>query len=98
MEIGLDLRRHCIKTEVKRQYNKMLSQYFKSGEKDLEGKIEFLKDLLQNVDWAGLRSRFSPLAGNSDAEVKISRKEDGLFQVEINRQIVWQEYLPQEEV
>ena len=98
MEIGLDLSRHCIKTEVKRQYNKMLSQYFKSGEKNFEDRIEFLKDVLQNVDLANLRSRFRDLAGDSDAEVKIFRKDDGLFQVKLNGQIVWQEYLPQEEV
>jgi len=95
MEIQLDLSKHCIKTEIQRQYDKSISEYFKTGETYLEDKIEFLKNILENIDLIGLRGRYQDLAGNSDAEVKLVLHGDGLFELKLDRATVHEGYLPQ---
>ncbi len=96
MEIDLDLSRHCIKTEIKRQYDKFISEYFKTKDPDLEDKIEFLKEVLENIDLIGLRGRFQELAGNCEGDVQVVLESDRLFKIKINRETIWSEYLPEE--
>lgn len=94
MEILLDLNKHCIKTEVKRQYNKFISEYFKSQDPKLEEKIEFLKNVLENVDLIELRAKYPDLSGGSSAEIRIGLREGDLFEVSVNREVIWQKQLP----
>ncbi len=51
-DIKLDLSRHCIETEIKKQYNKKISQYFKtdSNKKALEAEIEILKKWCRDIE------------------------------------------------
>ncbi|MFW6414950.1 MAG: hypothetical protein ACOCZ2_01420 [Thermodesulfobacteriota bacterium] len=93
MEIQLDLGRHCIKTEIKRQYDRSINEYFKTQNPELEEKIEFLKDVLENVDLIGLRGKYQELAGNSDADVRIVLHDGNIFEVIIDSESVWQESL-----
>lgn len=66
MKIKLNLSKHCIQTEAKRLYNQSVSQYFQAaGEsRQLEEKIEILKEVLEKCDFPGLRSIYPELAGN----------------------------------
>lgn len=67
--IKLDLSNHCIQTELKRLYNKKISKYFKAPKRELELEIEILKNLLERLDFAYLRSKFIELRGGYDGEI-----------------------------
>ncbi len=95
MEIQLDLGKHCIKTEIQRQYDKSISEYFKTQNPELEEKIEFLKDVLEKVDLIGLRGKYKELAGNSDADVRLVLHKGGLFELRLDQATVHKAYLPQ---
>lgn len=76
MELQLNLKKHCIATECKKIYNKSVSQYLKKiqgksdlDEKSIENTIELLKTALEKLDFPGLRSKYSELAGKSDSIV-----------------------------
>ncbi len=77
MNIKLNLRKHCIETEIKKIYNRSVSQYFKSGtdKAQLEKQIDLLKTFLEKSDFSYLRSTYPELAGHSDADVTL--KTDG---------------------
>lgn len=73
MNIKLNLKRHCIETEVKRLYNKALSQCLKPGAdiKYFEKHIEVLKKLLEECDFSGLRDLYPELRGHSEVEASL---------------------------
>jgi len=72
-KVDLDLRNHCIATEIKKRYNQSLSYFLKSrpGCDPPEEEIELLKQALETFDFPGLRSRYSDLAGDSDSQVTL---------------------------
>ncbi|HMA66218.1 MAG TPA: hypothetical protein VKO20_00230 [Desulfosalsimonadaceae bacterium] len=76
----LDLRRHCIETEMKRQYNKALSQYFKAAtdaeRQPLETRIEMLQKGLENFDFNHLRAGYPELRGDMEAEITLAAQQD----------------------
>jgi hypothetical protein len=78
LKINLNLRKHCIETEIRRLYNRSVSEYFKSGrdKERLEKKIDALKTLLEKSDFNRLRSSCSELAGHSDAETVLLIEDD----------------------
>lgn len=80
MKIVLNLKKHCIETEIKRRYNHSLSQYFKAdADKEvLEQEIGMLKTALENFDFPALRSGHKALAGNSGAMVELVGSDTGL--------------------
>jgi hypothetical protein len=84
--IRLDLNKHCVETEIRRQYNRTLSAYFKSGadKRTLEEKIDILQRALETLDFKFLRSSYPTLAGNSDAEVILAGEEEKGLAVQIN--------------
>jgi hypothetical protein len=54
MDIRLDLSRHCIETEIKKQYNKAISTYFRAGleeKRRLEPTIEVIRRALETLDF-----------------------------------------------
>ncbi|MBC2712022.1 MAG: hypothetical protein HGJ94_13870, partial [Desulfosarcina sp.] len=71
MNIELDLKRHCIETEMKRRYNAAISRYFKadSDKTDLEKELALLQQALQAFDFQQLRSRWPVLSGGSGCRV-----------------------------
>ncbi|MDY6825395.1 MAG: hypothetical protein SWH68_16605 [Thermodesulfobacteriota bacterium] len=89
-QIPLDLSDHCIQTETKRVYNRMVSRSLKSGDIDeaTEAGIELLKEALETLDFPRLRSQHAALAGGGDDEVAISRNENDAIMVLINQEPV----------
>jgi hypothetical protein len=81
MDIPLNLSRHCIETEIKRQYNNAVSAYFKAGAKEkrhLESTIEVMRRALETLNFNHLRSQYPPLAGGTDRNVVLSCESEGL--------------------
>ena len=75
MDIQLDLSAHCIETELNRQYNRAISEYFKGGveeQKRLEPIIDMLRLALETLDFAKLRSRYPALSGGAHEDIRIS--------------------------
>ena len=63
MEITLNTSRQCIETASKKEYERLIQQYFKtdSSEKNkilMEEQIEALTYFLQNADFSYLRNRY----------------------------------------
>jgi hypothetical protein len=80
-KVDLDLRNHCIATEIKKRYNVSLSNFLKSrpGYEPPEEEIELLKQALETLDFPGLRSLYPDLAGDSDSQVTLGIDENRLF-------------------
>ena len=75
MDIQLNLTRHCIETEIKRQYNKAVSAYFKADAKEkqrLQSTIEVMRRALETLNFPHLRTRYPPLAGGTDRHIILS--------------------------
>lgn len=90
MLIELDLRHHCIETAVKKQYNKSISQYFKTGsdKNKLEKQIDILKTVLEKCDFTHLRATYSELAGHCQANAAIRTDTQNRITIVLNgRQI-----------
>jgi len=83
--IQLDLSVHCIETEIKRIYNKLLSKVFKEDRNEgIENQIEILKHSLENFDFSRLRSTYPELAGGIESRVSIHCDPKGQPAIEIN--------------
>ena len=70
--VKLNLTKHCIHTEIKRLYNKTVSDYFikKDADKnELEDKIELFKNALESFDFGKLRITCPELAGGGECDV-----------------------------
>jgi len=92
MKVQLDLSKHCIETELKRLYNRSVSQYFKlKEEKDsLEELIEHLQQALTGLDFPLLRSRFPELAGDTDKDIFLLTENNDQIHVYVNgKKISW---------
>lgn len=73
MEIKLELTKHCIQTEAKKKYERLMSKYFKQATSDrnlsiLEEQIEGLKYFLEHADFGYLRATYSFLNGNQGGQ------------------------------
>lgn len=82
MEIQLDLSTHCIETELRKHYNKAVSEYFKAGweeKRPLESVIDMISHALETFDFAKLRARYSALAGGTHHKIIISRKDKNVL-------------------
>ena len=82
LHISLDLRKHCIETEIRRLHNQSIGAYFKADANEkpaLEPRIELLEKALKTFDFNHLRSTYPPLAGGGKAEVAlVSESNDDL--------------------
>lgn len=91
--VELDLRRHCVRTEVRRCYEQALSDYFRAGEEqrpELEERIELLREMLEDADLAGLRASCPELAGGADVRAQLMREETGRVLLRAgNRTLEW---------
>jgi hypothetical protein len=90
MQIFLDLSRHCIETEIRKQHNKALSAYFRMRGRDraLEARIEALENAQRRLDFMDMRHRHEELRGGGDADVRLHVEDDGHLQVILNGTIV----------
>ena len=88
MNLKISMKRHCIETEIRRQYNRAISEYFKAGDgaekRDLEARIEMLQHALETMDFNGLRNRYADLRGQSDADVRLMDDKAGQLHITIN--------------
>jgi len=90
IRIPLDLSRHCIQTETRRIYNRLVSECLQSAEidADMEGKIDLLVHVLETFDFAQLRSAYPELAGGGAAEVALIREDSGRIAIQIDDGVV----------
>jgi len=90
MNIKLNLRQHCIETEIKKCYHRSVSQYFNSDKNKelLEEQIEMLKTALEQFDFPRLRSKYPELAGHNDAEVFLSKDLQDHIMLILNNRIL----------
>lgn len=89
MNIKLSLKRHCIETEIKKQYNKAVSDYFKAGGKgdaqqDLDSRIDILHQAIETLDFRYLRNQYRPLRGETDDDVTLARDTANQLYLYIN--------------
>ncbi len=87
MNHKLSLEQHCIETEIKKRYNRAVSDYLKTGghdAQDLEETIELFREALETFDFGGLRSRHPDLRGNSHADAGLYKDEAGRLHITIN--------------
>lgn len=94
--VRLNLKRHCIETEIKRCYNAAVAEYFKAGpsveQKDLERRIDLLHHGLKVLDFGNLRNRFPELCGGSDADVDLEDSVDRGLTIRINGVTIYAEH------
>jgi hypothetical protein len=85
LEIRLDLRRHCVQTEIKRLYNLALGAYFKPGadKSGLEARIGLLKQALEGFDFPALRGRYPGLCGGGSQPVVLFEEPDGVVRLRV---------------
>ncbi len=71
IKLKLDLKKHCIQTELIKLYNKAVNSYFKGigNIENLEFKIESLKNVLSEYNFGKLRTVYPELSGGSDCNV-----------------------------
>jgi len=86
MKIKLNLKKHCVETELKRLYNRSLSQYFKPGsnQEQIEKIIDVIKTVLENSNISNLRSKYPELAGKSEANIVLTTDRQDQVVILIN--------------
>ena len=79
MKIKLNLKNHCIQTEVKRRHEAAISRFFKSGKDTdaIEAELVLLEKALAAFDFAHLRSRWPALSGGDDCPVFLVSDDSG---------------------
>ncbi|TFH38243.1 MAG: hypothetical protein E4G96_10750 [Chrysiogenales bacterium] len=77
--VNLHLNQHCIETEAKREYCRLMDAYFDTDDVEgvLEERIELLRDFLEKSDFLKLRSSDPRLSGDRKSKVVIKRAERG---------------------
>lgn len=76
-ELKLDLSKHCIETEIKRQHNRAVSDYFRAGpavRRHLEEVIEQTRHVLEAADFKQLRSTYPSLAGHCETNAVLTQE------------------------
>lgn len=86
MKIKLNLKKPCVETELKRLYNRSLSQYFKPGsnQKQIEKILDVIKTVLENSNISNLRSKYPDLSGNSEADIVLTTDRQDQVVILIN--------------
>lgn len=93
VRIPLDLSKHCIQTETKRVYNRLLSTCLKPGTgpdslAEQKQKLELLQQALETWDFAALRAAYPELAGDREAAVVLVTGPDGRLRISLNGRIL----------
>lgn len=85
-EIELDLRKHCIETAIKRLHSRLLSEYFRNreGNVEIEEKLSLLQKAMRRFDFSALRTERKELAGKSDARITLTDNGGSLPGIDID--------------
>jgi hypothetical protein len=89
--VHLDLQNHCIETEIKHHYNRILNRLLKSraAETDLENQLELMLLALESFDFSYLRSRSRALAGGlAGADVQLRAGSAGGVDLYVDGEII----------
>ncbi|MBN1498106.1 MAG: hypothetical protein JXA07_15140 [Spirochaetes bacterium] len=83
--VKLHIKNHCIETEARREFSRLMDTYFNTDdvEGELDGRIELLRDFLENSDFRALRSSDQRLSGERESDVVITRCEKGSINLEV---------------
>ncbi|MFW5930836.1 MAG: hypothetical protein ACOCQI_03705 [Desulfosalsimonas sp.] len=88
MNIKIAVNRNCIETSIKGLYNRAISKYFRAKDeeekKGLESRIDLLHHALETLDFNFLRNTYKDLRGQSEAEVRLGRNDNGALYITIN--------------
>ncbi|MFP4452677.1 MAG: hypothetical protein ACOC03_04115 [Desulfosalsimonas sp.] len=88
MNIKIPVDKYCIETSTKGQYNRAISKYFKTKDenekKELEARIDLLHHALKTLDFNFLRSAYKDLRGESGAEIRLGRNNNGALFITID--------------
>ena len=84
MIIRLDLSKHCIETAIKKVHDKLIHQYFQTGDDRavLELAIESIKTILEVADFSELRQKYPELAG-SDSNVSLTILKEHIIFIQL---------------
>ncbi|MCW7754712.1 hypothetical protein OOT00_12040 [Desulfobotulus sp. H1] len=78
--LHLDLSRHCIVTEIKRQQERAVSLALKGKmDQNIVERAEILRQVLENTDLKLWRGKFAELQGGSRETVRLSWGPDGVW-------------------
>ncbi|MDY0132751.1 MAG: hypothetical protein RBR53_08785 [Desulforegulaceae bacterium] len=79
-KLDLDLSKHCIKTEIKKQYEKKLSLCLKNkADEETEVLVEALKEILETKDLISLRGKHKELSGKSNLKAELFILKDEIY-------------------
>jgi hypothetical protein len=83
--VKLHIKSHCIETEARNEYSRLMDTYFSTDdlEGELDGKIELLRDFLENSDFPTLRASDMRLSGGQESHVVIKRNGTGAIMLEV---------------
>ncbi|OQX64188.1 MAG: hypothetical protein B5M56_00410 [Desulfococcus sp. 4484_241] len=90
VEIPLDLSSHCIHTEIKRLYNRTLSECLGNPDIDdfAEERLELLKHALELFDFPALRAKYRELAGGTDSAVALLTDDAGRIIIKMDGTVI----------
>jgi len=88
MNISPNLKNHCVETEIKRQYNQLISKYFKlKTTEDItrsEAAIGLLQTALESLDFGWLRSTYPELRGGGEDDIFLTADTNDTLFISIN--------------
>ncbi|MCM2284475.1 MAG: hypothetical protein NDI81_06820 [Desulfobacula sp.] len=93
MEMILDTSRHCIETASKKEYERLIQQYFKfcsSGKEKsiLEQRIDALAYLLKHADFPNLRNQYHAMGHSEIASILVIPRSLKDMHIRLNQDIV----------
>ena len=95
VQMQLNLKRHCLLTEIRRRYEQILAEALHSPDNGTArvDRIEFLKDVLEQVDMVKLRGEMPELGGGSEADVRLEKTKAGAMILFLNGREVFRQFL-----
>ena len=84
MAIVLNLDQHCIETEAKNEFRRLMDSYFESDDSNIgkiEKNIDLLGRFLAESDFSYLRSSDIRLSGEIKSRVSISENDNGKIEI-----------------
>jgi hypothetical protein len=84
--VSLHIKNHCIETEARNEYRRLMDIYFSTDdlEGELDEKIELLRDFLEISDFSKLRTSDMRLSGGKDSDVVIKRSGNGTIVLDVS--------------